>query len=108
MHDVGVMLAGENVTRAPHVGRQLIDFVEPAVDKVPHEVGIAKIAEHEIIGFRLAKAWKFEISRADPEAFALQPADKVMPDETTSSADQGLLSRSWYQRHVSKLRLSFS
>jgi hypothetical protein len=32
VHDIGVMLAGKEIARAPHIGCQLIDFVKPAIN----------------------------------------------------------------------------
>jgi hypothetical protein len=107
VHDVGVVLAGENVTRAAHVGCELIDFIETAVDKMPHKIGVTKVAEYEIIGLRLAEAREFKIGPADPETFALKTTDKVMSDKAASPTDQRLLSRCWCRRHVLKLQLSF-
>jgi hypothetical protein len=107
VHDVGIVLAGENVTRAAHVCCELIDFVETAVDKMPHKVRITKIAKYEIVGLRLAEAREFKIGPADPETFALKTTDKVMSDKAASPTDQRLFSRCWCRRHVPKLQLSF-
>ena len=91
VHHVGIVFAGEDVAGAAHIGRQLIDFVEPAVDHVAHEIWIAKIADHEIISLGLAEAWKFQIDASDPEALPFEPPHQVVTDEATCPADQGRL-----------------
>ena len=53
VHDVGVMLAGENIAGAAHVGGKLIDLVKTAIDHMPHEIRIAQVADHEVVGLRL-------------------------------------------------------
>jgi hypothetical protein len=100
VHDVGIVLAGENITRAAHVGCELIDFIETAIDKMPYKVGVTKVAEYEIIGLRLAEAREFKIGPADPKTFALKTTDKVMSDKAASPTDQRLFSRCWCRRHV--------
>ena len=62
MHHVGVVLAGENVAGAAHIGGELIDFVKPPIDHLSDKVRITKITDHEIIGLGFAEARKFEIA----------------------------------------------
>ena len=45
------MLAGEDVAGASHVGGELVDLVEPAVDDVGRSK-VAQIADDEVIGRR--------------------------------------------------------
>ena len=94
MHHVGIVFTGEDVAGSAHIGCELIDFIEAAVDHVPHEIWITKIADHEVIGFRLAETWKLEISASDPKAFPLEPPDQVVTDKSTGPADQRNFSRS--------------
>src|SRR5262245_6386975 len=99
VHHVRVMFTGEDVARSPHVGRELIDFVETAVDHMSHEVGITKVADHEVIGFSLAEPRKFKIGTSHPKAFPLQPLDKMMTDEATGPTNQCSFSVYWLRRH---------
>ena len=50
VHDVGVVLAGEDVAGAAHVGGELIDLVEAPIDDGATERLVAQIADDEIIG----------------------------------------------------------
>ena len=88
MHHVGIVFTGEDVAGSPHVGGKLIDFIEAAVDHMPHEIGITKVTDHEVIGLCLAETWKLEIGASDPKAFPLEPPDKMVTDEATCPADQ--------------------
>jgi hypothetical protein len=72
VHDVGVMLTGEDIAGAAHVRGQLIHLVEATIDDAATELGVAQVTDHEIIGLRLGVGVVFEIDAADPEAFALQ------------------------------------
>ena len=100
VHHVGIVFTGEDVAGSAHVGCKLIDFVEAAVDHMPHEVWITKIADHEVIGFCLAETWEFEIGTSDPKAFPLEPPDKVVTDEATGPADQRNFSGHWFRGHL--------
>src|SRR5262249_43285561 len=105
MHHVRVMFTGEDVARSPHVGCELIDFVESAVDHLSHEIGITKIADHEIIGLCLAEPRKLEISTSHPEAFALESPYKMMTDEATGPTNQCSFSVHWLRGHLTSSRL---
>ena len=72
---------------------------------MPHEVGITKIADHEVISFCLTETWEFEIGAPDPKAFPLEPPYKVVTDEATGPADQRDLSRHCFRRHVLNSRV---
>ena len=101
VHHVGIVFTGEDVAGSPHVGRKLIDFIEAAVDHMPHEVGIAKIADHEVISFSLTETREFEIGTSDPKAFPLEPPDKMVTDEATGPADQRNFSSHWFRHLIS-------
>jgi hypothetical protein len=88
VHYVSVMFTGEDVTGSTHVGRELIDFAKAAVDHMLYEVRITKVADHEVIGLRFAEPWEFEIGASHPEAFALEPLDKMVTDEATGPTHQ--------------------
>ena len=108
VHHVGIVFTGEDVAGSAHVGRELIDFIEPAVDHVSHEVRITKIADHEVIGFSLAETWELEIGASDPEAFPLEPPDQMMTDEAARPADQRDFSSRWFRRHLISSRFTLS
>ena len=73
VHHIGVVFSGEDVARSPHVGRELIDFVEAAVDHMAREIWVTQVADHEIIGLGLAEPRELEVHASYPEAFAFEP-----------------------------------
>jgi hypothetical protein len=83
MHDVGVVLAGEDVTRAAHVGGQLVNFVEAAIDRRLAELHLSQIANDEVVGLGFAEAWVFQVDATYPNAYPLQPLDEVAADEAS-------------------------
>jgi len=64
-----------------------------------HEIGITKVADHEVIGFCFAETWEFEIGTSNPEAFPLEPPDKVVTNEATGPTNQGKSSSHWFCQH---------
>ena len=89
MHHVGVVLTGEDIAGATHVGRELIDLVEAAIDDGATKTLVPQVADHEIVGFGLREFVKFQVDAANPKPVTLQPLDKMAADETTGPADQG-------------------
>jgi hypothetical protein len=55
VHDIGIVLAGENVPSPSHVCRELIDFIEAPVDHFPNGLLIPKVTLNEIIGLSVGK-----------------------------------------------------
>jgi hypothetical protein len=100
VHNVGIMFAGKDVASAPHIGCELIDFIEATVDNMSHEVWITEIADHEIVGVRFAETWEFEIGTSNPKTFPLKTPDEVMTNEATGPTNQGDFSRHWLLHHV--------
>src|SRR5262249_45835591 len=94
------MFTGEDVASSAHIGCELVDFIETAVNHLPHEVGITEITYHEVISFCLTETWEFEIGTSDPKAFPLQPPDKMVTDEATGTADQRNFSGHWFRHHI--------
>src|SRR5262249_8379152 len=86
VHHVGIVFTGEDVTGSAHIGRELIDLVEAAVDHMTDEIWITQVADHEIIGLGFAEPWELEIGASHPEAFALEPFDKMVTDEAPRPA----------------------
>lgn len=91
VHDVGVVLAGEDVACAAHVGGQLVDFVEAAVDDRADDRLFAQVAHDEIVGLGFGMFIEFQVNAADPEPLALQALHKVAADESTGPANQSCL-----------------
>ena len=76
MHDVGVVLAGENVSGSAHVGGELVNLVEAAVDCSAGRLTLSQIALDEIIGLRLAEARILEVDASHPDD-TLRSAEEV-------------------------------
>ena len=88
VHDVGVVLADENEPGAAHVGGELVDLVEPPIDRLPANVWVPQVSDDEVVGFALGILVFLQVHAADPEPFRLQALDKVPPDEATRPANQ--------------------
>src|SRR5262249_19254579 len=105
MHHVGIVLAGEDVASTPHVGCELVNFVEAAVNHLANEIGVAKVADQKVISLGLAETWKFEVGPSNPEAFALESPYKMMTDEATGPTNQCSFSVHWLRGHFTISRL---
>src|SRR5262249_27987993 len=105
VHHVGIVFTGKDVTGSAHISRKLIDLIEAAVDHMSHEVWVTQVADHEIIGLCLAKPRELEIRASHPEAFALEPFDKMVADEPTAPAHQRSFSGHWFRGHRTSSRL---
>jgi len=88
VHDVGVVLAGEDIAGAAHVGRELVDLLEMPVDQALAEPKIPQVTDHEIVGLGHRKFRKLQIGAAHEKALALQPAHQVAADESARPAHQ--------------------
>jgi hypothetical protein len=88
MHDVGVMLAGEYIAGAAHVGGELIDIIETSIDDRATKALIAQVANDEVIGVRLRIFMKFEIDAPNPIAFFSQAFYEMAADESPGSTDK--------------------
>jgi hypothetical protein len=88
VHDVGVVLAGEDIAGAAHVGRELVDLLEIPVHQALAEAAIPEIADYEVVGLGRREFRKFEIGAAHEEPLALQPAHQVAADEPARPAHQ--------------------
>ena len=89
MHDIGVVVAGEDIAGAAHIGGKLVDFIEPPIDRHAAEILLPEVADDKIVSLAVAKFGKFEIDAADPKTLALQTADDMAADESAGSANQG-------------------
>ena len=68
MHDVGIIIADEYKSCSAHIGRQLVDLVEPAVDRVTAGLQVRQVALNEIVGLRFAELGVFEIDYLSPRS----------------------------------------
>lgn len=68
MHDIGVVLAGEDKAGSAHVGRELVDLVEGAIHHPAAEIHVAQIAKHEIVRGRFFELGQLQVHAAHPEA----------------------------------------
>jgi hypothetical protein len=89
VHDIGIVVAGEDVAGTPHIGGQLIDFVERPIDHRAAELLAPQVADDEIVRLAVAEFRKFQIDPADPEALSFQATDEMAADEPARSANQG-------------------
>src|SRR3954470_18543236 len=97
------MFAGEDVARAAHVGGQLVDLVEAAVDHLAAQLLLAQVADDEVVRLGGREGGELEVDTANPEALALEAAHKMAADESPGAANQ----RSFrFVCHVSVLSLS--
>src|SRR5262245_1826392 len=99
VHHVGIVFTGKNVTGSAHVSRQLIDFVEAAIDHMLHEVCITQIAQQKVISLCLAEPRELEIDTSDPEPFSLQSSHEMMTDKATRPTDQRSFATHCMARH---------
>ena len=75
VHDVGIVLAGEDVAGAAHVGGELVDLVEAPIDRLAAQTSrIAQVADEEIVGLGLGELGILEVDAADPEALRASAA----------------------------------
>src|SRR5690606_34288333 len=103
VHDVGVVVAGEDVAGPAHVGGELVHLVDggaagDAVEEGGTDAGVAEVAEDEVVGGVVAELVALEVDAADPVALGLEAVDEVAADEASGAADDGgshSLSRSW-------------
>ena len=65
MHDVGIMLAGENITGTSHICRKLKCLIKTAVYDCTAKARITKITNHKVIGFGLRVFRIFQVDTTD-------------------------------------------
>src|SRR5260370_37122844 len=88
MHQIGMVLAGEDVTGHSHIRGELINLSKAAVDDSGAESGIPQIADDKIIGFALREFMKLQVDTPHPVSIALQPFYQVAADEAACATDQ--------------------
>ena len=71
MHNICIIFACKYETGAAHICRELVNFVEPLIDDLPTKIGIAQIANYEIICLAIGIFVTLQIYAADPETFVL-------------------------------------
>ena len=82
------MLAGEDVAGAAHVGRELVDLGEAAIDDAATFDGIAKIGDDEIVGRRRRELGKLEIDGTNPKSLGLEALNQMRSDEAATATNQ--------------------
>jgi len=83
------VIAGEDIAGAAHVGGELIDLIEAAIDGRAGEIQEPQVPDDEIVGLGIPEFGKLQIAAADPETFTLQAANQMTADEPAGPADQG-------------------
>jgi hypothetical protein len=66
MHQIGIVLAGKDVTGASHIRGELINLIKAAVNNSAAEPGIPQIANDKIIGFALREFMKLQVDTPHP------------------------------------------
>ena len=87
MHDDCVVLAREDVSGAPHISSELINFIESAINDFAAIRRFAQIGENEIVGFCFGELGKLEIDTAHPETFSLQVLYEMGSDKAPCPAN---------------------
>jgi hypothetical protein len=73
---------------AAHVGGELVDLVEPAIDHLPAEIRVTQVADDEIVGFGFDILMALEVDPAHPEPVRLEPLHQVPPDKAARTTHQ--------------------
>jgi hypothetical protein len=88
VHDVGVVFTREDEPRPTHIGRKLIDLIEPTIDHATANRGVSQVAYEKVIGGRRRELGKFQIDPTHPKALASQTLDEMASDKSSSAKDQ--------------------
>jgi hypothetical protein len=72
VHYIGVILAHKYVSGPTHIGRQLINFVKSTINNMSAEVGVAEIANDEIVSFAFRIFVVLQVNTANPKSIRLQ------------------------------------
>ena len=81
MHDVGIIVAGEDKSGATHIRRELVDLVESLIDDIPAKDRVAQISDDKVIRHRGRIRRKLEIYAANPKLLVLESLDQMAADE---------------------------
>jgi hypothetical protein len=85
VHDVGVVLTGDDVAGATHVCGKLINFVESTVHGRAARHVIREVTDHEVRRPRSERTRDTSDRRYEPAAFSLQPLDQMASDESSTA-----------------------
>src|SRR3974390_3496476 len=91
VHNMRIVLAGENITGSAHVSCKLIDFVKPAIDDGAAIANFTKVGDNKIVCEGRAVFRIFEIGPANPVSFLLEPRDEMVADKAASPTHQSTL-----------------
>jgi hypothetical protein len=85
------MLTGKDITGATHIGCQLINLIEAAVDDCTAKALVPQVADYKIISLGLREFVKFQVHTTHPETVTLKPFDQMAADEAARPTDQRTL-----------------
>jgi hypothetical protein len=88
---MGIMLTSKDVTGATHIGCQLINLIEAAVDDCTAKALVPQVADYKIISLGLREFVKFQVHATHPETVTLEPFDQMAADESARPTDQRTL-----------------
>ena len=88
MQNLGVIVAGEDKAGAAHIGGELVDLVEAAVDHRTTKSLVPEVADREVIGqaFRIAR--QLQIDPPDPQPLLLQALHQVAANKAAGPQHQ--------------------
>src|SRR5689334_14245694 len=106
MHDLGVVLARENISRPAHIGGKLVDLIARPTGDVSSKARATQVADREAVGRAGRELGLLQIGAGNPEALALQCSHQVRADETTGPAHQSRFHNSPKPNRMPTLGLS--
>jgi hypothetical protein len=87
VHDIGVVIAGEDVAGSSHVRCQLVDFIKSAIYDRLANMRIAQIPQDELVCGGRGMLVILDVYPPDPVAASFEILDKMATDEASGSAD---------------------
>ena len=87
-HDDRIVVAAEEITGTPHVGRELVNLIKRPVDTALGGGCIPQVGQYKIISRAGGEFGMFQVNATHPHPLMLQRPDKMMADEATGAADE--------------------
>src|ERR1039457_1395199 len=87
VHHSGIVLAGEDIPCAAHIGGELVDFLDVLHD-IAGDLLVTEITKGKLVGGRLSEVVGFYVCSAYPVAFGFQPLYQVAADKATGATDE--------------------
>jgi hypothetical protein len=88
VHDVRIVLAGEDIAGTTHVGRQLVNFIEIAIYYAMDGILLAQVGDNEVVCFGLGVFVKLEVHTTHPKTFTLEALDQMAADKAARAKYQ--------------------